>query len=98
MNEKQFRLFCICFCKKCDGYTFGEVIEDIVTSLSKNIISIKNICFDTNNGVIFRVNGYVLFRFSEGKILYVQRAINNNKISARWTVVDVSDFVFEDIV
>lgn len=97
MTFNEFKLFCICFCRKYDGKTFGEIIKDIVPFLRKVKISIKNTRIDSMDEVYFRVNGCVLFGFLKNKIQYIKH-INNDKISALWSDVDMTLFDFEDIV
>ena len=95
MTLNQFKLFCICFCKKYDGKTFGEIFEDIVPSLRKVKISIKNNRIDSMDEEYFRVNSCVLFRLYKGKIQYIT---HSNNISALWSDVDMTLFDFEDII
>lgn len=98
MTLNEFKLICICFCKKYEGKTFGEVFPDAIPFLSKIKISIKNIRFDLVNEVYFRIDGCILFGFSSGKIQYIKHDKNNDKITARWTDVDMMLFDFEDII
>ena len=98
MTLNEFKLFCICFCNKYDGKTFGEILPDIVPSLSKIKISIKNIRLDLINEVYFRVCGCVLFGFSRDEIQYIKHVKNNDKNTARWSVIDMSLFDFKDII
>ena len=95
MTFNEFKLCCICFCKKYDGKCLGEIFKDIVPSISKLKISTKNIQFDVTN---FRIDGYIILDFYNNKIQYVRRVENNDKISSRWADVDMSLFVFDDIV
>ena len=95
MTLNEFKLCCICFCKKYDGKCLGEIFEDIVPSISKLKISTKNIQFGVTS---FRIDGYTILDFCNNKIQYVQRVENNDKISSRWSDVDMSLFVFDDIV
>ena len=98
MTVNEFKLICICFCKKYDGKCFGEIFEDIVLSLKYKQISSNNIRFDSINEVYFRNNGCVLFGFFKNKIQYIQHVKKNSKIAARWVDVDMALFVFDDIV
>ena len=98
MTFNEFKLCCICFCKKYDGKCLGEIFEDIVPSLRRIKISIIYNSFDTTREVYFRVCGYIIFEFCEGKIQYVQQVKKNLKISSRWSDVDMTLFNFEDIV
>lgn len=92
MTFNEFKLFCICFCKKYDGKTLGEIFKDIVPSISKLKISTKNIQFDVTN---FCIDGYIILYFYNNKIRYVHCVENNDKI---WSDVDMSLFDFEDII
>lgn len=98
MTKNEFKWCCICFCKKYDGKCFGEIFEDIILSLRKIQISSNKIRFDSNNEVYFRVNGCVLFGFSNNKIQYIQQVKKNLKISSRWSDVDTALFDFKDII
>lgn len=92
MTFNEFKLFCICFCKKYDGKTLGEIFKDIPPYISKLKISTKNIQFDVT---YFRIDGYIILYFYNNKIRYVHCVENNDKI---WSDVDMSLFDFEDII
>ena len=98
MTFNEFKLICICFCRKYEGKTFGEVFPDAIPFLSEIKISIKNIRFDLVNEVYFRIDGRVLFRFSRDEIQYIKHVKNNDKNTARWSVIDMSLFDFDDIM
>ena len=46
MTTAQFRLFCIVFCEKYNGKTFGEVLPNFQINLKDDIISYKNFKFN----------------------------------------------------
>ena len=95
MTLNEFKLCCICFCKKYDGKCLGEIFEDIVPSISKLKISTKNIRFGVTN---FRIDGYIILDFCNNKIQYVRRVENNDKITAQWSDVDMALFDFKDVI
>lgn len=95
MTFNEFKLICICFCRKYQGKTFGEIFEDVVPSLKNVKITLTNIHYGIT---LFRIDGHTIFDLVGGKIQYIQHVKNDDKITARWSNVDMSLFDFEDII
>ena len=68
MTKNEFKLFCIVFCEKYKGKTFGEVFPDIGIEVKDVIIDLKYLFFnDYGNLFDFKKRVLCIFRDSNEK-------------------------------
>lgn len=77
MTKNEFKLFCICFCKKYEGKTFGEVLPDIKIGVEDVIIDLKYLYFnDYGNLFDFKKRVICIFRYSDSKCYQLDDGYN----------------------
>ena len=65
MTPAQFKLFCVVFCEKYNGKTFGEVLPNFDRNLKDDIISYKKYNFDNYGCKSKGTNiGWLYFHYS----------------------------------
>ena len=99
MTLNEFKLFCICFCKKYEGKTYGVIFKNIRNERKTKIINVNfkfvyissNLYLQTCDG--FSVIGYDTYT----KSVHIP---TDRSIESRWTTVNINDYIkdFKDIV
>lgn len=68
MTKNEFKLFCIVFCEKYKGKTFGEVFPDIRIEVKDVIIDLKYLFFNNYGNLFdFKKRVICIFRYSNEK-------------------------------
>ena len=96
MTTAQFRLFCIVFCKKYNGKTFGEVLPNFQRNLKDDIISYKIYNFDNYSCKIKGANiGWLYFHYSPSFGLSYP---SENVTWVDWALVPEEILKYDDVV
>ena len=91
MTFNQFKLYCICFCKKYDGKTFGEILPDVHSDIINDKIELENMHISESN-VMYVKKGYRICLLGEKEnLMYLTQ--NNSVIKIPNHILK-----FEDIV
>ena len=91
MTKNEFKLFCIVFCEKYKGKTFGEVLPDIKFNVRDVIIDLKYLFFNDYGN---------LFSFRK-RVLCISREFNNKCYQIDdYTMVKIPDNILklDDII
>ena len=98
MTTAQFRLFCIVFCKKYNGKTFGEVLPNFQRNLKDDIISYKNFKFN-DYGMICKIFGTNYGRrYFHNSSSYVLSYPGENLSWVDWIPIPEEILKFNDVV
>ena len=91
MTCNEFKLYCIFFCEKYKGMTFGEVFPDVCHFITKIKVEFEKMVISKNKSMYGKESGYLCILGSNEKLLYL------NNID-RWVKIPENVLKFEDIV
>lgn len=91
MTYKEFKLYCICFCEKYKGKTFGEVFPDVCHDIIKDKIEFEKMVISKSNNMYEKENFRLCILETEENLLYLT---DNNS----WNYISDTILNFEDIV
>ena len=93
MTKNEFKLFCIYFCKKYEGKTFGEVLPDINPIIYDIVINTESIRFSLSGNFGVNENYFIYVFFNNTKCYYFSEYDSNKRVNIPDNILK-----FEDIV
>ena len=91
MTKNEFKLYCILFCEKYKGKTFGEVLPDVHSDIVNDKIELENMHISKSNNMYAKENYCICLLEAQKTIMYM--TYNN-----RWIKIPDTILKFEDTV
>ena len=91
MTFNEFKLYCIVFCEKYKGKTFGEVLPDVCPVITNVKIELENMHISESNYMYVKKSYRICLLKTQKTIMYM--TYNN-----RWIKIPDTILKFEDTV
>ena len=91
MTKNEFKLYCILFCEKYKGKTFGEVLPDVHSDIINDKIELGNMHISKSNNMYAKKSYHICLLGAQKTIMYM--TYNN-----RWINIPDTILKFEDTV
>ena len=91
MTYNEFKLYCIVFCEKYRGKTFGEVLPDVHSDIINDKIELENMHISKSNNMYAKKSCCICLLGAQKTIMYMTDI-------SRWIKIPDTILKFEDTV